>query len=100
VLVAFSLSAPQSQDVIEKLQTALEHLPGKTPVQLIAVTSYAAMNGEDEKTDAVFKTLEAFRTMLPPAVSVMIIPDTELRAFAVDAFPAAIVIDAIGRIAI
>ncbi len=99
VLVAFSLGAPQFHDAVTKLDAQLEHLVPKQPMQLIAITSYAAMNGVDEKSDEVLKTLQALQTTLPPSMLMMIVPETDLKAFAIDAFPAAAVIDSAGKIA-
>jgi hypothetical protein len=99
LVVVFSLGSPQFHDAIVKIAGELEKTPPKKPLQVIAVTSYAAMNGADEKTDAVLSALQALQTMLPASVPMMIVPESFLKSFAIDAFPAAIVMDAAGRIA-
>lgn len=99
LMVVFSLGSPQFHDAVEKIAGELEKTPPKKPLQVIAVTSYAAMNGEDEKTDAVLNALQSLQTTLPVSVPMMIVPDSFLKSFAIDAFPAAIVVDTAGRIA-
>jgi hypothetical protein len=99
VLVAFSLSSPQFHDALAKLVAALDQAAPKQPVQVIAVTSYGAMNGVDEKSDEVLKTLQVLQTTLPASVPMMIVPDADLKAFAIDAYPAAAVINPAGEIA-
>lgn len=98
LIIAFSLGSPQFHDAVEKIATALEKDPPKKPLQMIAITSYASMNGADEKSDAVLNTLQTLQTTLPANIPMMIVPDTVLQSFAIDAFPAAIVTDPTGRI--
>jgi hypothetical protein len=98
VLIAFALSSPQFHDALNRLIAALDEASLKQPVQLIAVTSYGSMNGNDEKSDAVLKTLQALQTTLPANVPMMIVPDTDLKAFAIDAYPAAVVIDPVVKV--
>ncbi len=98
VLVAFSLAAPASEDVITKVVTRLRQVHIEKPIQVIAITSYAATNGEDKKSEVVLKALEGFAGALPTGVPLLLVPDATIKAFAIDAYPAGIVINSDGKI--
>jgi hypothetical protein len=99
VLIAFSLGAPASGDVFTKFAAGLRQAKLQRPIEVVAITSYAATNGVDKKDEAVLKALESFVATLPTDVSVLLVPAAAIQAFAIDAYPAAVVIDRAGRVA-
>ncbi len=96
--IVFSLGSPQFHDAVEKIAAALQKDPPKKPLQIIAITSYASMNGIDEKSAPVLATLQSLQATMPASVPMLIVPETVLKSFAIDAVPAAIVTDADGRV--
>ncbi|RXS96865.1 hypothetical protein ESZ00_02690 [Silvibacterium dinghuense] len=98
ILVAVSLAAPQSHDSLVKLSQALEKAKPEKPVQLLGVTSYASMDGSDDPVPSVLQTLQLFAGSLPPTIPLLLVPDRQIRAFAIDAIPAAVVIDPAGKV--
>jgi len=98
VIVVFSLAAPASSDVINKIAAALQQNKQELAVKLIAATSYAANAGEDTQSRAVLETLKAFRPSIPARVPLLIAPENELKVFSIDAYPAAIVIGENGQV--
>lgn len=99
VLIAVSLGAPASADVLAKFMTGLRQAKLRAAVQVVTITSYAATSGVDERSDPVLKALVAFAGSLPADVPLLLVPDTTIKAFAIDAFPAAAIITPAGRIA-
>lgn len=99
VLIAFSLGAPASSDVLTRFVTGIQQAHLAKPIDFEAITSYAATNGIDKKSDVVFKAIKEFAATLPPTAPVMIVSDATLQALAIDAYPAAVVINPDGRIA-
>jgi hypothetical protein len=64
----------------------------------VAVTSFAANIGVQRPDPTALATIRAFRTGLPPTLPVLLVPDSELKPFAIDMWPAAVLIDGKGRI--
>jgi hypothetical protein len=98
LVLVFSLAGPASSATIQQIlaRLAQEHItPG---LKVIAVTSYAANVGDDTANFDVFTNIRAFRNGLPLTLPVYLIPDTELKPFAIDMWPAAILFDGKGRI--
>lgn len=98
LVLVFSLAGPASSPAIHDVlaRLASDHItPG---LKVVAVTSYAANTGDDTPNPNVLATLRAFRALLPPTLPVFLIPDSELKPFAIDMWPAAILFDGKGRI--
>jgi hypothetical protein len=98
LVLVFSLAGPASSPAIQQIFAVLTHdhvLPG---LKVVAVTSWAANIGVEKPDPTVLATIRAFRTGLPPTLPVLLIPDSELKPFAIDMWPAAILIDGKGRI--
>jgi hypothetical protein len=98
LVLVFSLAGPASSPAIQTILDRLtqDHtLPG---LKVAAVTSYAANTGDDTPNPSVLGTLRVFRSTLPRTLAVYLVPDAELKPFAIDAWPAAILFDGKGRI--
>ncbi|MGC2300403.1 MAG: hypothetical protein WA476_16465, partial [Acidobacteriaceae bacterium] len=98
LVLVFSLAGPASSPAIQQIlaRLAQDHVtPG---LKVVAVTSWAANIGVEKPDPTVLATIRAFRAGLPAALPVMLIPDSELKPFATDLWPAAILIDGKGRI--
>lgn len=99
LVLVFSLAGPASDSAIHAIvnRLALDHIaPG---LKVIAVTSIAANIGhEDAPPPEVLASIRGFRANLPPTLPVYLVPDSELKPFAIDSWPAAILIDGKGRI--
>ncbi|MFP5229406.1 MAG: hypothetical protein ACLGXA_17475 [Acidobacteriota bacterium] len=98
LVLVFSLAGPASSTVMHGIldQLGRDHIiPG---LKVIAVTSYAVNTGDETPNPNVLATLRAFRTGLPATLPVYLVPDGELRPFAIDAWPAGILFDGKGRI--
>jgi hypothetical protein len=98
LVLVFSLAGPASNDAIHKIldRLARDHVtPG---LKVIAVTSFTANIGVDAPTTQLIATLQAFRALLPPKLPTFVIPDAQLKPFAIDRWPAAILVDGKGRI--
>ena len=64
-----------------------------------AITSFAANTGGEDKPSAqVTEALRAVRAGLPAGVTLLVVPDEELRRFALDGYPGAVGLDAMGTI--
>lgn len=98
LVLIFSLASPASGPAINKTmeQLAKDHItPG---LKVAAVTSWAANIGVDAPDPAALASLRAFRSTLPARLPVFIVPDSELHPFAVDQWPAALLVSGKGRI--
>jgi hypothetical protein len=98
LVLVFSLSGPSSSPTIQHIvnDLAKDHVtPG---LKVIAVTSWAANIGVDAPTPELLATIRGFRATLPGSLPVYVIPDSELKPFAVDMAPAAILFDGKGRV--
>lgn len=98
LVLVFSLAGPASVPAIQGLmkQLAQDHVtPG---LKVVAVTSYAANIGVDTPDPEVLLYLRRLRAQLPAGLPVLLVPDRELRPFAIDMWPAAILFDGAGRI--
>ena len=97
LVLVFSLAGPASASAIRDMLARLQHDQLK-PGNIVAVTSYAANTGDDAANPTVLAALRAFRAGLPPDLPVLLVPDSELKPFAIDAWPAAIFFDGKARI--
>jgi hypothetical protein len=98
LVLIFSLASPASGPTINKTleQLAKDHItPG---LQVVAVTSWAANLGVDTPDPAALASLRAFRATLPAKLPVLIVPDSELHPFAIDRWPAALLVSGKGRV--
>ncbi|HEY6445776.1 MAG TPA: hypothetical protein VIY53_04895 [Acidobacteriaceae bacterium] len=99
LVLVFSLAGPASDSAIHAIlnRLALDRItPG---LKVVAVTSIAANVGQEEApSPAVLASIRAFRAELPAALPVLLVPDAELKPFAIDSWPAALLIDGKGRI--
>ena len=98
LVLVFSLAGPASAGAIQKAMDQLAHDKFTPGLKVVAVTSFAANIGEDAPNATVFAALRTFRSQLLPKLPVMIVPDTLLKPFAIDGWPAAILFDGQGRI--
>jgi hypothetical protein len=98
LVLVFSLAGPASAGAIQKTIDRLAHDHVTPGLKVVAVTSYAANIGEDAPNPTVLAALRTFRAQLPPKLPVMIVPDTSLKPFTIDRWPAAILFDGLGRI--
>ena len=98
LVLVFSLAGPASNSAIHDIlaRLAQDHIiPG---LKVVAVTSYAVNIGVDAPATTVLATIRAIRSGLPPTLPVLLVPDSELKPFAIDMWPAAILVDGRGRI--
>jgi hypothetical protein len=87
VLVPFTLWAPSAPDVVFDLARFAPQQP------IYIITSWRANTGrEDVPSHEILLALNSWRQNLPRHVSMLIVPDVELRAFHADSFPSGIVI--------
>jgi hypothetical protein len=87
LLVPFTLWAPNALDVVLDLARFAPQQP------IYAITSWGANTGrEDVSSREILMALNAWRQNLPRHVSMLIVPDSELRAFHADSFPSGIVV--------
>jgi hypothetical protein len=87
VLMPFTLWAPSASDVAIQLGRLALQQP------VYAVTSWSANTGRlDAPSREILMALNSWRQNLPPHFSMLIVPDSELRAFSADSFPGGIVI--------
>jgi hypothetical protein len=98
LVLVFSLAGPASSDTIHKILDRLAHDHITPGLKVIAVTSFAANIGVDTPTPQLLAALKAFRALLPPKLPTLIVPDAQLKPFAIDMGPAAILFDGHGRI--
>lgn len=98
LVLLFSLAGPASVPTLQAILKGLakDHVtPG---LKVIAVTSYAANIGNDTPDPQVLEYLRALRVQLPRELPVLVVPGAQLRPFAIDMWPAAILFDGQGRI--
>ena len=98
LVLVFSLAGPASSSAIHDLLARLtqDHIvPG---LKVVAVTSYAANTGDDAPNPTVLATIRAFRAGLPANLPVLLVPESELKPFAIDMWPAAALFGGNGRI--
>jgi hypothetical protein len=98
LVTVFSLAGPSSQSAIQQILARFtkDHIiPG---LKVIAVTSLAANVGSDAPNAPVLEAIRAFRSALPPTLPVYLVPDSQLQPFAIDRWPAAILLDGKGKI--
>jgi len=87
LLVPFTLWAPSALDVVLDLARFAPQQP------IYAITSWGANTGrEDVPSREILMALNSWRQNLPRHVSMLIVPDNELRAFHGDSFPSGIVV--------
>jgi hypothetical protein len=98
LVLVFSLAGPASSKVIRGILAQLGHDHFTPGMKVIAVTSYAANTGDDAPSADALATLRAFRSGRPAGLPVFLVPDSELKPFAIDLWPAAILFDGKGRI--
>jgi hypothetical protein len=98
LVLVFSLAGPASDSAIHAIfnRLALDHVtPG---LKVIAITSITANIGQETPTPELLNSIRGFRAGLPSALPVYLVPDAELKPFAIDSWPAAILVDGRGRI--
>jgi len=98
LVLVFSLAGPASNSAIHDILARLAQDHIIPSLKVVAVTSYAANIGVDAPDPTVLATIRAFRSGLPPTLPVLLVPDSELKPFAIDMWPAAILVDGRGRI--
>jgi hypothetical protein len=87
LLLPFTLWSPGAPSVVRDMaKYSAQH-------RIYAITSWRANTGrEDVPTDQTRDALREWQRTLPPTVSVLVVPDSELKVFHADSFPAGIVI--------
>lgn len=86
-LIPFALWAPSASFVLQTLALSAPRQP------LYAITSWAANTGlADQPSPEMLLRLRAFQAKLPAHVSLLIVPDDQLRAFHADVFSTGVVI--------
>ena len=98
LVLVFSLAGPASSPAIQHIvnDLAKDHItPG---LKVVAVTSWAANIGVDAPTPELLATIRGFRVTLPASLPAYVVPNSELKPFAIDMWPAAILFDGKGRI--
>jgi hypothetical protein len=98
LVLVFSLAGPASSAAIQKILDRLAQDRQTPGLKVVAVTSFAANIGVDVPDPSLLPPLRAFRATLPAKLPVLIVPDTQLKPFAIDMWPAAILFDGKGRI--
>lgn len=98
LVLVFSLASPASGSTIHDLLAVLAKDHVLAGLAVVAVTSFAANIGVDTPSPEALDAIRAFHSILPPSLPVFIVPDSELKAFAIDAWPAALLVDGKGRI--
>jgi hypothetical protein len=87
LLLPFTLWSPGAPSVVRDIaKYSAQH-------RIYAITSWRANTGrEDVPSDQIRDALREWQRTLPPIVSVLVVPDSELKVFHADSFPAGIVI--------
>ena len=98
LILVFSLAGPASGNTIHKILDQLAHDHITPGLKVIAATSGAANTGDDTPNPNVLAALRVFRSTLPRTLPVYVVPGAELKPFAIDAWPAAILFDGKGRV--
>jgi hypothetical protein len=98
LVLVFSLAGPASDSSIHAALNRLA-LDRVTPgLKVIAVTSITANIGQETPTQEVINSIRGFRAGLPSSLPVYLVPDSELKPFAIDSWPAAFLVDGRGSI--
>lgn len=98
LVFVFSLASPASAVAIEQTLAGLAKDHAGNGLKIVAVTSFAANLGDDTPNPAALDAIRAFHAELPAALPIFLVPDSELKPFAIDLWPAAILFDGHGRI--
>jgi hypothetical protein len=109
ILVAVTLWAPSAAEMLGKTATAVEKSAAKksgprpppsagaATIPVYALTSFAAnTGGEDKPSTEVLASLRALREGLPSGVTLLVVPDDELKRFAFDSYPGGMAVAANG----
>jgi hypothetical protein len=95
ILIPIVLWAPSSLVAVRTIEKSYQGIP----VNLVAITSYAAnTGGADTPSAAITKALEDLQKHFLPQVPLLVLPNRDLEAVAATSFPAAILIGADGKI--
>jgi hypothetical protein len=87
LMMPFTLWSPSATN------TALALAKLKPNQHIYAITSWTANTGQDDApSNEILASLRAWQQGLPPQISMIIVPDSTLRAFHSDTFPAGIAI--------
>lgn len=87
ILAIFTLWTPEATDMIQKLAILAQ------PYKVYAVTSWAANTGTlDTPSADLVRSIHKWRHNLPRGVSLLLVPDQELRALRVSQYPTAITV--------
>jgi hypothetical protein len=85
LLMPFTLWSPSA------LNTALSLAKAKPNQHIYAITSWSANTGQgDAPSNEILAALRVWQQGLPPQISMIVVPDSGLRAFHADTFPAGI----------
>ena len=98
LVFVFSLASPACAVAIQQTLAGLAKDHAGSGMKIVAVTSFAANLGDDAPNQAALDAIRAFHAELPAALPVFLLPDSELKPFAIDMWPAAILFDGQGRI--
>jgi hypothetical protein len=87
LLLPFTLWAPSAANVARAVTSFAPRQP------IYAITSWSAnTGGDDAPSKLILTALRMWQETRPQRVSMLIVPDAELRAFHADSFPSGIVI--------
>jgi hypothetical protein len=87
ILMPFTLWSPSAFNV------ALSLAKSKPNRHIYAITSWSANTGQqDAPSNQILAALRLWQEPLPPQISMIVVPDSTLRAFHSDSFPAGIAI--------
>jgi hypothetical protein len=87
ILMPFTLWSPSAFNV------ALSLAKSKPNQHIYAITSWSANTGqEDAPSNQILPALRLWQQPLAPQISMIVVPDSTLRAFHADSFPAGIAI--------
>jgi hypothetical protein len=85
LMMPFTLWSPSA------LNTALSLAKSKPSQHIYAITSWSANTGQgDAPSNEILAALRVWQQGLPPQISMILVPDSALRAFHADTFPAGI----------
>jgi hypothetical protein len=85
LMMPFTLWSPSA------LNTALSLAKSKPNQHIYAITSWSANTGQDDApSNEILAALRVWQQGLPPQISMIVVPDSALRAFHSDTFPAGI----------
>ena len=98
LVLVFSLAGPASAGVIHSVVDRLARDRITPGLKVIAVTSFTANAGSEVPTPQLLVALRSLRAELPAKLTTLVVPDSELKPFAIDLWPAGILLDGHGRI--